>query len=189
MTGWTKIRIGPFRVRIGPLLPRPVGGVYLSGAGEALKSLGPITGFAYDRASGRFVLISKEAGEVGLPPLRMDDVVTVFRSVYDHGEAPWVTIDPDPKDPQGPRMIVRHGDATADTHVGWILFEADRVMKVYSLGRTTSRARNSGPDFRIREPARPRLLPPVRRAARSDLGALLDRFRPESPTAGPRAAT
>ena len=29
---------------------------------------------------------------------------------------------------------VRHGPGTADTYVGWILFEADRIMKVYGLG-------------------------------------------------------
>jgi RHS repeat-associated protein len=118
-----------------PLNPGPVGGIYLSGAGEALKNLGMICGFAFDRETGRFVLISDDAGSVGLPPLRMDDVVTVFRSVYEHGEAPWVTIDPNPQDPRGPVMIVRHGDATSDTHVGWVLFESDRVMKVYSLGK------------------------------------------------------
>jgi len=108
--------------------------VSLQGAGDALKDLGPLRGIALDE-NGRLVLLSEGENQIGLPPLRMDDVVTVFRSVYEFGEAPSVSIDPDPKAPSGPTMLVRHGHATTDTYVGWVLFEADRVMKGYSLGR------------------------------------------------------
>ena len=118
----------------GPLSPAPVGGVYLRGAGEALKHLGPLKGVALDEKTGRLVLLSEEQGEIDLPPLRLDEVVTVFRSVYEHGEAPFVSIDPNPKDPLGPIMLVRHGKATQDTYGGWTLLESDRVMKGYSLG-------------------------------------------------------
>jgi hypothetical protein len=31
-------------------------------------------------------------------------------------------------------MKIRHGAGTENTYVGWILFEADRMMKCYSLG-------------------------------------------------------
>jgi hypothetical protein len=110
-----------------------VGGVYLRGAEQALKSLGVLIGVAVDNHTGRLVLISEQA-KVGLPPLRMDDVVAIFRSVYQRGESPWVTIDPNPANPRGPMMIVRQGAATTRTYVGWVLFEADRVMKVYSIG-------------------------------------------------------
>lgn len=117
-----------------PMSPSNVGGIYLRGAGEALKALGTLKGIAVDEKNGRLVLISEGERKVDLPPLRMDDVVTIFRSVYKYGEAPFVSIDPDPKDPQGPIMQIRHGKGTADTYVGWVLFEADRVMKGYSLG-------------------------------------------------------
>jgi YD repeat-containing protein len=120
-----------------PLAPSPVGGIALRGAGEALQGLGPLKGVALDEQTGRLVLFSEARREIRLPPLRLDDVVTIFRSVYNAGEAPFVSIDPNPQDPQGPRMLVRHGKATRDTFVGWILFEADRVMKAYSLGHDT----------------------------------------------------
>jgi RHS repeat-associated protein len=134
--------------RTSPLLPsKNVGGVSLRGAGAALKDLGPLKGIAVD-ANGRLVLIAQEKGDIHLPPLRLDDVVTVFRSVYEHGEAPSVSIDPDPNKPHGPLMHVRHGPGTANTYVGWVLFEADRVMKTYNLGKdnVTGRAFRSDID-------------------------------------------
>lgn len=115
--------------------PTNVGGVYLRGAGEALKDFDNIAGVAIDEKSGQLILLANaDGGEIDLPPLRMDDIVTIFRSVYLHGEAPYVSIDPDPKDPEGPWMLVRHGKETAETYVGWILFQTDRIMKAYSLG-------------------------------------------------------
>jgi RHS repeat-associated protein len=111
-----------------------VGGVALRGAGKALASLGALDGIALD-ANGGLVLIGRKQGEIGLPPLRLDDVVTVFRCVYLHGDSPSVSIDPIPGDPKGPRMNVRHGKGTANTYVGWVLFEADRIMKTYGQGK------------------------------------------------------
>ncbi len=112
--------------------PSNVGGIYLRGAGEALKGLGRPKGIALDD-NGRLIMLSDSGSDIGLPPLRLDDVVTIFRSVYENG-APFVSIDPNPKDPEGPIMLVRHDEGTARTYPGWILFEADRVMKAYSLG-------------------------------------------------------
>ena len=112
--------------------PHTVGGIYLRGAAQALEGLGELTGVALDEPNGGLVLLSKQ-GDIALPPLRLDTIVTVFRAIYTHGMAPWVSIDPDPDDPQGPLMHVVHGPETAGTFVGWVLFEADRVMKGYSL--------------------------------------------------------
>jgi RHS repeat-associated protein len=111
-----------------------VGGVYLSGAGKSFEGLGQLSGIGIDESNGKLVLISEDKGEIDLPPLRIDDLVTIFRSVYLRGEAPFVSIDPDPNNPRGPIMLTRHGDETINTYVGWILFEADRIMKAYSLG-------------------------------------------------------
>lgn len=116
------------------MTPASVGGVYLGGAGKALAGLGPLAGIAYDKDTKRLVLLAKGEGEIDLPTFSVDDLVAVFRSVYRHGSAPLVSIDPDPDDPEGPWMKVRHGDGTKDTRVGWVLFEADRVMKSYRLG-------------------------------------------------------
>ena len=118
-----------------PLRPSPVGGVYLGGAGTSLAGLGPLRGISVDPATGRLVLVAEHVRDLKLPPLRLDDVVTVFRSVYLHGVGPSVTIDPRPEDPEGPLMNIVHGAATGGTYVGWVLFEADRIMKAYSLGQ------------------------------------------------------
>ncbi len=127
-------------------MPSNVGGVYLGGAGEAFDGLGALSGIAIDEATGKLVLISEDQGAIDLPPLRLDDVVTVFQSVYQQGKAPYVSIDPDPDDPKGPTMNTRHGEATQNTYVGWVLFETDRIMKAYSLGEdnVTKQPINSG---------------------------------------------
>lgn len=118
----------------GPSTPSNVGGIWLAGIGEAMKKLtGTIKGVAFDRNTGRLVLISEEQGQMALPPLRMEDIATIFRSVYRHGEAPWVTIDPDPARPNGQTMIVRGGQGTEESYVHWVLYEADRHMKSLNL--------------------------------------------------------
>ncbi|MCM8594308.1 RHS repeat-associated core domain-containing protein [Accumulibacter sp.] len=113
--------------------PSRVGGVWLGGSGQTLAGAGLFDGVALDR-NHNLVLIGKGGGEIKLPPLRLDDVVTIFRSVYLHGEGPSVTIDPNPENPEGSAMIVRHGKATENTYVGWVLYHADRLMKGYTLG-------------------------------------------------------
>jgi RHS repeat-associated protein len=113
--------------------PTNIGGISLRGAGKALEHLGPLAGIALG-PNGKLILIAHDKGNLDLPPLRLDDVVTIFRSVYEHGEGPFVSIDPDPKDSRGPTMNVRHGPGTANTYVGWVLFEADRVMKTFRQG-------------------------------------------------------
>lgn len=115
------------------LTPAKVGGIYLGGAGNTLTGLGLVDGITLDD-NNNLVLLGKAGQQIKLPSLRLDDVVTVFRSVYIHGEGPTVTIDPNPENPEGSAMIIRHGKATENTYVGWVLFQADRLMKGYTLG-------------------------------------------------------
>ncbi|NEZ66346.1 DUF4114 domain-containing protein [Leptolyngbyaceae cyanobacterium CCMR0082] len=117
------------------LSPSKVGKVYLSDAAQAFQDLGQLSGVAIDEITGKLILISKDDDDddINSSPLRLDDFVTIFRSVYEEGQAPYVTIDPNPEDPEGD-FIVLHDPATDDTYVGWTLFEADRIMKTYSLG-------------------------------------------------------
>ncbi|HVS40546.1 MAG TPA: hypothetical protein VMS17_33630 [Gemmataceae bacterium] len=119
--------------RAGALDGANVGGVYLRGAGDSLKGLGALRGVALDK-NGRLVLIAEDQGEIGLPPLRLDDVVLIFRRVYETGDNLYVSIDPDPMAPEGDHMNVRLDDKVRDSYVGWVLFQSDRVMKTYSLG-------------------------------------------------------
>ena len=113
--------------------PSPVGGVYLGGAGRILDGLGNLLGVAVDE-SGNLLIVSEDEGDVKLPPMRLDDIVTVFRSVYLNGEGPTVTIDPDSRRPKENPMKIVHSVATKGTYVGWILYQADRLMKCYNLG-------------------------------------------------------
>lgn len=117
-----------------PWSPSPVGGVYLGGASRALDGIGSLRGIQVDSNNGNLVLVAGDGDKLKTPPLRIDDVVTVFRSVYLHGEGPTVTIDPASKDPEKSAMIIRHGKATEDTYAGWVLYQADRLMKTYTLG-------------------------------------------------------
>lgn len=113
--------------------PSPVGGVYLAGAGKVLEGLGAPLGITQDQ-NGTLMLIFADKAEVRLPPLRLDDMVTVFRSVYLHGQGPTITIDPDPRNPEGLPMLVVHGNGTENTYVGWVLYQADRLMKSHTQG-------------------------------------------------------
>ncbi|MGE3512170.1 MAG: RHS repeat-associated core domain-containing protein, partial [Vicinamibacterales bacterium] len=118
-----------------PTAPSPLGGVALGGAGLALRGFSHLQGVAIDDTTRRLVLIGADEQHIALPSLRLDDIVTVFRAVFEHGQAPTVTIDPDGQQPTGPIMHVKHGPGTAGTYVGWILYECDRLMKSYQLGR------------------------------------------------------
>jgi len=118
-----------------PLSPSPVGGVYLGGAGKSLEGIGQLVGVAKDPTTGNLVLLADHGREIKLPPLRIDDMVTVFRAVYECGKPPSVTINPREDNPHGPIMDVVHGEGTTDTYVGRVLFEADRMMKCYNLGK------------------------------------------------------
>ncbi len=113
--------------------PSTVGGVYLGGSGKMLDGMGLLEGIALD-SNNNIILLSKSGDEINLPPLRLDDVVTVFRSVYIHGQGPTVTIDPNKNDPEGPIMMVVHSKATESTYAGWILFQSDKIMKEYTIG-------------------------------------------------------
>ena len=136
-----ELRMGDFVPKVQPrpqirslARPSPVGGVYLGGAGGTIEGLGNVKGVRLD-GNGNLVLVGESGGDVKLPPLRVDDVVTVFRSVYLNGEGPTVTIDPNPADPEKLPMMIVHSEATKDTYVGWVLYEADRLMKGYTLGK------------------------------------------------------
>lgn len=139
-------------VQPGQTGPGKVGGVYLVGAGKALEGLGNLRGVALDGENGRLVLLGEDSDKkIGLPPLRLDDVVAIFRCVYDHGMAPYVSIDPNPDDPKGPIQFTRFGPEMANTYAGWVLFETDRVMKTFGMGKdnVTGAAIKSGiPDYK-----------------------------------------
>lgn len=117
-----------------PLLPSSIGGVYLGGA--QLADLGDIRGVSYDNKSRRLILISGDAGkDTTLPEWELGDFAVILRSIYLYGGPPWASIDPDPRNIEGNTLIPSFSPGLANTRVGWILFQADRIMKCYSLGK------------------------------------------------------
>ena len=112
----------------------PVGGVRLDKAAELVGSLGAITGAVYDTKSGRLVLVGEKSST--LPQMRLDDLAVALRAAYSSDpHEPSMTIDPDVRNPMGPTMNVIFFANTRNTHFGSVMFEADRVMKAYSVGK------------------------------------------------------
>ena len=108
-----------------------VGGVTFEGA--QLPVFENPVGIGVDD-SGRLFLIDEKNSTVSSSPVSIDEIAVIFQAIYTHGVAPYVSIDPNPQDPNGDHLVVRHDLATKNTFVGWVLFEADRLMKSYSLG-------------------------------------------------------
>lgn len=113
----------------------PKGGVDLNKAASVLAQLGELEGAAYDPVSGQLVLYGS-GPQVALPPMATDDLVAAYRSVFEHaGEDPGVTIGTVPPPPgfEGEQGVGYSG-GVEQTHLGWVLFEADRVLKSYTMG-------------------------------------------------------
>ncbi|HJQ70926.1 MAG TPA: RHS repeat-associated core domain-containing protein [Blastocatellia bacterium] len=111
-----------------------VGGVYLDQAASIIGEIGSITGAMYDPASGQIVLVGDKSAS--LPPMKPEYLAAAIRAVYtDTPHEPGMTIDPNPQNPLGPVMDVKFFGNTENTRLGWVMFEADRLMKGYSIGR------------------------------------------------------
>ncbi|MCI0489785.1 MAG: hypothetical protein L0229_24610 [Blastocatellia bacterium] len=110
-----------------------VGGVYLDQTAKVIGELGAITGAMYDKESGRIILVGDK--NTDLPPMKPEYLAAAIRAVYSQSpQAPGMTIDPNPQNPYGPVMDVTFFGNTENTRLGWVMFEADRVMKGYSIG-------------------------------------------------------
>jgi hypothetical protein len=110
-----------------------VGGVYLNGIAKVVSDFGEISGAMFDKELQRLIVVGNAT--VKLPKFPLADLTVAFENVFSgHDERPGVSIDPAQDDPRGPTMGVRYLGGVEDTHFGWVLFEADRVMKGLSLG-------------------------------------------------------
>ncbi|MEM7292583.1 MAG: hypothetical protein AAF420_04180 [Pseudomonadota bacterium] len=115
--------------------PKLVGGVDLSNT-PALAGMDKVVGLSFNPETEALVIVGKHDTARALPDLNMDDVTTIFRSVY-AGDPPTITIDPDPDHPDGPTMKVISSGGIKGSYVHWVLYQADRIMKSYSLGKDT----------------------------------------------------
>ena len=127
-------------LRPPPLLPPPVfrgipkiGGVFLYKTAE-VSGVFPedIEAGLIDPETGGFALVIN--GEnVSLPDTYFNDFLSVLFAVYYGDEAPGISIDPICNDCE--RMLTRYIGKTRYTPMGKILFDADRLMKCYWLGK------------------------------------------------------
>lgn len=111
-----------------------VGGVYLDQTAKLIGELGALTGAMYDSGTGRLILVGDK--RTSLPPMKAEYLAAALRAVFTgSADEPGMTIDPHPDNPHAPVMLVVFFGNTANTRLGWVMFEADRVMKGYSVGR------------------------------------------------------
>ena len=104
--------------------------IQLSGIVTPTTPINVITGAVFDDTTGQLILIGQH--DSARPSLKLDDLATALRVIYT-GEAPAVSIDPKPGD--NTIMDVVYFGGVKNTHLGWVIFEADRLLKIYSMGR------------------------------------------------------
>ncbi len=101
---------------------------------DALSGLGIIAGAFYDAPNETIILVGDGNNLEASPS--PEQVAVAFRWAFaEEPGDPYVSIDPIPEDPEGPYMQIRIDELSRDTYFGWILFEADRLLKGYSLGK------------------------------------------------------
>jgi RHS repeat-associated protein len=116
------------------------GGVLLDKSAEVLTKLSDISGVIYDEKMGQMILYGHK--NVTFPHMDMDDLAVAVRSIYGLGtkgpESPGVSMDLGTR-PEGKKnktcMVVSYFGETENTRFGQIMFEADRVLKVLSIGK------------------------------------------------------
>ncbi len=113
------------------------GGVLLNRAVDFVGDLSSITGATVDPVTGQVVLLGTQDAGGTVPDLRLDDFVTAVRAVFASAEDPGVTLDPQAgheSDPSFAQLAHLFGGLD-DTDMGWVLLEADRVMKTLAAER------------------------------------------------------
>ncbi|MBI3313973.1 MAG: hypothetical protein HYZ83_07035, partial [Candidatus Omnitrophica bacterium] len=129
--GWGRSLTGSSRAgsRGGVLLNQS-----LAISGTSVKD---ITGVTFDPYTGQVVLLGEDAAAV--PEIPMDYLLTALKAVFGSSEDPGVTIDPqlgpDGKSDFSKDQLVIHFGDIEDTQLGWVVYEADRIMKSLNLGK------------------------------------------------------
>ena len=116
-----------------PMTQPDFGGVSLSKRAEMSCNLTDIHGVVYDHEKGQLIFFGSQ--NPSLPKMNFDDLAVAIRSLYGLGKNP----------PQHPGVSIDHSDnpelqsvrydgATEGTHFGWVMFEADRILKCLVAG-------------------------------------------------------
>lgn len=103
--------------------------VYHTHHPTSLEELATLEGAVVDPGTGQLLLVGKPGwGNT----LNVDDFKVALQLIY-QGEFPAVSIDPTKDNPNV--MSVRYFGDIKDTHLGFVLYEADRMLKIYSMGK------------------------------------------------------
>jgi len=116
--------------------PSDFGGVSLSKTADMMLNITDISGATYDEATGQIILYGKSP--ISLPQMKLDDLAVAVRSEYGYGgkspQDPGVSIGTEPSDIAG-QMKVRYDGQTFNTAFGYTMFESDRLLKGYTMGK------------------------------------------------------
>jgi len=100
---------------------------------NTLNDMGMIVGAQYDPVKKRIYLIG-DGNHLECSPSIQQIAVAFNWAFADSVYHNYLSIDPIQDNPEGDWMKIRINPEAARTDFGWIMFEADRVMKNYSLG-------------------------------------------------------
>lgn len=123
-----------------------VSGIVLDKTIEALTHLSDIVGATYDEQSQQLIIIGKE--DPSMPDIDFDHFAVALRGIFQEGRL-GVSIDR-PESMNSKVMPVKYLGLSENTQFGMIMFEADRVLKTYSLGEdniTQKEITTKVPDF------------------------------------------
>lgn len=116
------------------------GGVLLDKSAEVFTELSDISGVIYDEQMQQMILYGHK--NLALPYMDMDDLAVAIRSIYGLGrkgpESPGVSMEPGTRMGRKKKkacMVVSYFGETKNTRFGQIMFEADRVLKILSIGK------------------------------------------------------
>ncbi|HYF36739.1 MAG TPA: RHS repeat-associated core domain-containing protein, partial [Prosthecobacter sp.] len=133
---------------------KPPGGVALDKSAKVLLDINRISGAAFDSQTGQIILYGKEENSAtALPKMDLDDLAVAFKAAA-MGNMPVLSIEDPvvanvPEWPGRECFTVRYGpfytdpldgqkkvlNLTSKTRFGWVMFEADRLMKVLLMGK------------------------------------------------------
>lgn len=108
------------------------GGVWFANAARVIGDLGRIDGAVYTEKG--LVLVGDDGRATNLPPLNLRDFAAILRLVYEEKEPLLFSLDPDPRNPSGPELLVRYLGGLQDTPTGLVPLNADYMMKALSMG-------------------------------------------------------
>lgn len=126
-----------------------VGGVSLNKTAELLGRIADVEGATYDPSSGQLIMVGKKK-KIKLPEMDFDDLAVAVRSIYGLGgkppQDPGISFEMDPSNVIKKEKIIkgkkkpapytiRYDGETKNTRFGYIMYEADRLMKNLSLGK------------------------------------------------------